>query len=79
MVARRSPPRDLTVASPWQSLAGAGTYEADWFEVTNTGATNVDITGWTVDEYLVISFHDATNGIVGGLFGLGFGTIVNDD
>jgi uncharacterized protein YjiK len=27
-----------------------GTYAADWFEVTNTGTTAVDITGWRVDD-----------------------------
>lgn len=26
------------------------TYEADWFELTNTGASAVDITGWRVDD-----------------------------
>ena len=30
--------------------SGNGTYSADWFEVTNTGASNVDITGWKVDD-----------------------------
>ena len=29
---------------------GNGTYAADWFEVTNTGATPVDITGWKMDD-----------------------------
>jgi len=26
------------------------TYQADWFELTNTGAAAVDITGWKVDD-----------------------------
>ncbi len=31
------------------------------------------------DEYVVVSFHDATNATIGGFWGLGFGTITNDD
>jgi hypothetical protein len=31
------------------------------------------------DEYLIVSFHDPTNAVMGGFWGLGFGTIVNDD
>src|SRR5438094_2688826 len=27
-----------------------GTYNADWFEITNTGALPVDITGWKMDD-----------------------------
>ena len=30
--------------------SGNGTYAADWFEVTNTGTTAVDITGWKMDD-----------------------------
>ncbi len=30
--------------------SGNGTYAADWFEVTNTGTTPVNITGWKVDD-----------------------------
>ena len=31
--------------------SGSGTaYAADWFEVTNTGTTAVDITGWKMDD-----------------------------
>jgi hypothetical protein len=33
-----------------QSLHGGGTNNADWFEVTNNGATAVDITGWSWDD-----------------------------
>jgi len=30
---------------------GSGaSYAADWFEVTNTGTTTVDITGWKFDD-----------------------------
>jgi hypothetical protein len=31
------------------------------------------------DEYLVVSFHDPTNAVMGGFWGLGFGGITNDD
>ena len=30
--------------------SGNGTYAADWFEVTNTGTSAVDITGWKMDD-----------------------------
>jgi hypothetical protein len=34
--------------SPWSS--GNSPYEADWFEVTNTGTQPVDLTGYKVDD-----------------------------
>ena len=30
--------------------SGNGTYAADWFEVTNTGSSAVNITGWKIDD-----------------------------
>ena len=39
----------ISEVSPWGSTNGLG-YTADWFEVTNTGATAVDITGWKMDD-----------------------------
>jgi hypothetical protein len=38
----------VTEVSPWSS--GNSPYTADWFEVTNTGATPVDLTGWKIDD-----------------------------
>jgi uncharacterized protein YjiK len=38
----------ITEASPWSS--GNSAYKADWFELTNTGTTAVDITGWKIDD-----------------------------
>lgn len=38
----------ITEVSP--SSSGNTTYMADWFELTNTGSTAVDITGWRVDD-----------------------------
>jgi uncharacterized protein YjiK len=38
----------VSEASPWSS--GNSAYAADWFEVTNTGTTAVNITGWKMDD-----------------------------
>jgi uncharacterized protein YjiK len=38
----------VSEAAPWAS--GNSPYAADWFEVTNTGSTAVDITGWKFDD-----------------------------
>lgn len=39
----------ITEVAPWGSGAGTA-YGADWWEVTNTGTTRVDLTGWKVDD-----------------------------
>jgi uncharacterized protein YjiK len=38
----------ISEVAPWAS--GNSPYGADWFEVTNTGTTAVDITGWKIDD-----------------------------
>jgi VCBS repeat-containing protein len=38
----------ISEVAPWAS--GNTTYTADWFEVTNTGTTDIDITGWKIDD-----------------------------
>jgi len=38
----------ISEVSPWSS--GNSPYGADWFEVTNTGTSTVNITGWRVDD-----------------------------
>jgi uncharacterized protein YjiK len=38
----------VTEVSPWSS--GSSPYAADWWELTNTGTTTVDLTGWKVDD-----------------------------
>lgn len=38
----------ITEVAAWGS--GNAPYEADWFELTNTGTTAIDITGWKVDD-----------------------------
>src|SRR5436305_13505407 len=46
----------ITEVNPTGSSAVSGTggtsngYTADWFELTNTGLTSVDITGWKMDD-----------------------------
>jgi Ca2+-binding RTX toxin-like protein len=38
----------ITEVAPWSS--GNSPVAADWFEVTNTGAVGVDLTGWKMDD-----------------------------
>ncbi len=38
----------ISEVAPWSS--GSSPVAADWFEVTNTRATAVDITGWKIDD-----------------------------
>jgi hypothetical protein len=38
----------ISEVTPWSS--GNSPYMADWFEVTNTGASPVNITGWKMDD-----------------------------
>ncbi|KIO48332.1 lamin tail domain-containing protein [Nitrosospira sp. NpAV] len=38
----------ISEVAPYAS--GNTAYEADWFELTNTGSSAVDITGWKVDD-----------------------------
>ena len=37
----------ITEVAPWGS---SSSYAADWFEVKNTGVSDVDITGWKMDD-----------------------------
>ncbi|GAA5161555.1 lamin tail domain-containing protein [Viridibacterium curvum] len=38
----------ITEVAPWAS--GNSPYAKDWFELTNTGSSAVDITGWKMDD-----------------------------
>lgn len=38
----------ISEVAPWSS--GDSSLGADWFEVTNTGTTAIDITGWKIDD-----------------------------
>ena len=38
----------ISEVAPWGS--GSSTYVVDWFEVTNTGPSAIDMTGWKMDD-----------------------------
>jgi hypothetical protein len=66
------PATDYTPASGTVSFAPGET--AKTVPIVVTGDSTVE-----ADEYVVVSFHDPTNGALGGFWGLGLGTIIDDD
>ncbi len=40
----------ITEVAPWASTAANAPYATDWFELTNTGASVVNISGWQMDD-----------------------------
>lgn len=40
----------ISEVSSWSSTAANSPYAADWFELTNTGSSAVNISGWKVDD-----------------------------
>jgi uncharacterized protein YjiK len=40
----------ISEVAPWGSSIAAPSYAADWFEVTNVGGANVDMTNWKMDD-----------------------------
>ena len=42
-------PVKITEVNPGGSSTSSG-YSADWFELTNTGSSTIDITGWKMDD-----------------------------
>jgi hypothetical protein len=40
----------ITEVDPSGSSSSSNTYNADWFELTNTGSSAQDITGWKMDD-----------------------------
>ena len=66
------PPGDYVTASGTVTFAPGETEQS--VAVSVLGDTDVE-----PDEYLVISFRNPTNALMGGFWGLGLGTIVNDD
>lgn len=40
----------ITEVAPWSSGSSNSPLGADWFELTNTGTSSVDITGWKMDD-----------------------------
>ena len=49
-VAAAGPTPPVIVSEVSATGSSNGTYNADWFELTNTGSTPVDITGWKMDD-----------------------------
>jgi uncharacterized protein YjiK len=47
----------ISEVAPWSSSNSP--FAADWFEVTNTGSTAVDLTGWKMDD----NSHSITNAV----------------
>jgi hypothetical protein len=41
---------DLIISEVYAAGSGNLTYASDWFEVTNTGASAFDISGWRIDD-----------------------------
>ncbi|MDX2017937.1 MAG: lamin tail domain-containing protein [Planctomycetota bacterium] len=50
MVAAGSAQAAIVITEAHPTGSSSSTYAADWFELTNTGNTDVDITGWRVDD-----------------------------
>jgi alpha-tubulin suppressor-like RCC1 family protein len=71
--------------------AGQATEDVDYTPVSGTvtflpgettATVSITVGGDTEiepDEYIVVSFHDPVGALMGGFWGLGFGTIANDD
>jgi hypothetical protein len=41
---------DLIISEVYSAGSGNTTYAADWFELTNRGASSINITGWRMDD-----------------------------
>lgn len=40
----------ITEVAPWASAAANAPYATDWFELTNTGSSALNISGWKMDD-----------------------------
>jgi hypothetical protein len=72
------PPCQADPANGYAPASGTVTFAPG---VTAQSVT-ITVNGDTVvepDECVLVHFHDATNAVVGGFYGIGVGTIVNDD
>jgi hypothetical protein len=78
LVAVGAPAGQADPATDYVAASGTVTFAPGETSKTVTVLVNGDATA-EADEYVVVSFHDATNAYVGGFWGLGFGTITNDD
>lgn len=65
-------------ATDYTPVSGTVTFAPGETSTTVSVTVNGD-TATEPDEYLVLSFHDPTNAMMGGFWGLGFGVITNDD
>lgn len=82
---------NLTVSAQWTTLDNTATSPSDFTSASGTvtflpGDTDevvsITVNGDDVfegDELLVVQFHTPTNTNIGGVWGLGFGTILDDD
>lgn len=43
-------PRSIIISEVHPGGSSNPAYAADWFEVTNTGFTSIDVTGWKMDD-----------------------------
>ena len=50
LMAPASSRADVIISEVSSTSSSNATYGADWFELTNTGAAAVDITGWKMDD-----------------------------
>jgi uncharacterized protein YjiK len=78
VVVASAPAGQADAATDYVPVSGTVTFDSGETATTVTVPVNGD-TAPEADEYVVVSFHDATNGYVGGFYGLGLGHIVNDD
>ena len=78
LVAAGAPGDQADPATDYTPVSGTVTFApgetAKTVPITVNGDTLVE-----PDEYIVVSFHDPTNAVMGGFWGLGFGVITNDD
>ena len=73
-----APPAQADPASDYTAVSGTVTFAPGQTSATVT----IEIAGDAVtepDEYVLVSFHDPTNAKMGGVWGLGAATILDDD
>ena len=71
-------PIEADPATDYTAASGAVTFAPGETEQTVAITVNGD-TLVEPDEWMIVRFHDPTNAVLGGFYGLGFGVITNDD
>lgn len=71
-------PVEADPASDYVADSGVVTFGVGVTDAVVPISVNGDVV-FEPDELFVVSFHDPTNAVIGGFYGLGFGVIVNDD